>query len=138
VAPSANQALLDEIKAVLAADGSVRLALLFGSRARDRAHSASDVDVAIDAPAGKLGALGARISERLGMEVDLVPLESATIPFLEQLIAHSVVVYESERGRAAAWRSRVLSELETDRPWYRRMRDAWLVRVARDGLGDGR
>jgi predicted nucleotidyltransferase len=138
VALAAKQVLLDEIKAVLAADGSARLALLFGSRARDRAQPTADIDIAIDAPAGRLGVLAARISERLGMEVDLVSLESATIPFLEQLVAHSVVAYESERGRAAAWRSRVLSELETDRPWYRRMRDAWLERVAREGLGDGR
>jgi hypothetical protein len=96
------------------------------------------VALAIDAPGVDRLALGARLSERLGAEVDLVPVDQATIPMLEALVAHGVVAYESDRGNAAAWRSRVLAQLETDRPWYRRMRDAWLARVARQGVGDGR
>jgi hypothetical protein len=56
---------------------------------------------------------------------------------LEQLIAEACVIHESDYGRAASRRARVLSELESDRPWYRRTRDAWLRRVAREGLSDG-
>lgn len=122
---------------MLAADGNVRLALLFGSCARGQADGNSDVDIAVDAPNADLWSLAARISQRLGVEVHVVTLASASIPLLEQLIAEGLVLYESDHGRAASWRSRVLAELETDRPWYRRMRDAWLQRVAREGLSNG-
>lgn len=130
-------ALVEELRELLAGDTNVRLGLLFGSRATGRARPDSDVDLAVDAPGADLAALGARISERVGAEVDIVPLAAATIPMLEQLIADGVVVYEKNRGAGAAWRSRTLAQLETDRPWYRRMRDAWLAKVAREGLGGG-
>jgi len=130
--------LIRELRAILAEEPAVRLALLFGSRARDQAGPGSDVDIAVDAPGADLFALGARISERIGEEVDLIPLDTASIPMLERLIAEGATAYESQRGRAAAWRARVLGQLETDRPWYRRMSRAWLKRVAREGLGVGR
>jgi hypothetical protein len=48
-----------------------------------------------------------------------------------------VVLCEGAAGAAAAWRSRTLSDLEIDRPWYARMREAWLRRVAERGIADG-
>jgi predicted nucleotidyltransferase len=130
--------LIRKMQPILAADGNVRLALLFGSRARGQADDQSDVDIAVDAPDADLWELGARISRTLGVEVDVVPLAPASIPLLEQFVAEAKVIYEAGPGHAASWRARVLSELETDRPWYRRMRDAWLRRVAREGLSDGK
>jgi predicted nucleotidyltransferase len=134
---SPRQALIEEIQPVLAGTGQVRLALLFGSCARQQAHGNSDVDIAVDAPGADLWSLAARVSERVGAEVDVIALASASIPLLEQLIAEGLVIHESEPGRGAAWRSRALAQLETDRPWYRRMRDAWLRRVAQGGLSGG-
>jgi predicted nucleotidyltransferase len=58
----------------------VRLALLFGSCARQQAHLDSDVDIAVDAPGADLWSLAARVSERVGAEVDVIPLASASIP----------------------------------------------------------
>ena len=97
----------------------------------------SDVDLAVDLVGNDLGALAAFLAQRLAMEVDLVRLSDATIPLLEALIRDGVVVFEAKHGLGADWRSRVLAELETDRPWYRRMRDAWLQRVAQRGFDDG-
>jgi hypothetical protein len=63
-----------------------------------------------------------------------VSLVDPTIPLLEELIAHGKVVHESSPGAAARWRFHSLLQLETDRPWYARMRDAWLARVAERGV----
>jgi predicted nucleotidyltransferase len=115
----------------------VKLAIGFGSRARGSARPGSDYDLAVDAPAAVLGELGAALSVRLGLEVDLVRLDVATVPLLEALIADGIVVYEARPGAGALWRSRTLAQLETDRPWYRRQRDAWLEQVAERGFGDG-
>lgn len=136
--PLGQDRLVEELHRILEGESGVRLALLFGSHARGTAAHDSDVDVAVDARGVDLLRLAARLSEHLGAEVDVVPLEAASIPLLERLIDEGIVIHEKDAGAGAAWRSKVLAALETDRPWYRRMRDAWLARVARDGLGDGR
>ena len=133
-----NDALIENLRAFFATESGVRLAVLFGSVARHEAQPGSDIDIAVDAPGMDLLSLAARLSERFDTEVDLVALPTDSIPLMEQLIADGIVLHESERGRAADFRFRLLSQLETDRPWYRRMRDAWLTRVAREGLGNGR
>ena len=122
---------------VLAAFPEVRLALLFGSEARGTARGDSDVDVAVDASPTSLGQVAAALSSRLGAEVDVVRLDTASIPLLEALIAEGIVLHESKPGAGALWRSRVLAQLETDRPWYRRQRDAWIQRVAEHGFSRG-
>jgi predicted nucleotidyltransferase len=122
---------------VLAAFPEVRLAVLFGSEARGTARGDSDVDVAVDAPLTALGQVAAALSSRLGAEVDVVRLDTASIPLLEALIADGIILHESRPGAGALWRSRVLAQLETDRPWYRRQRDAWIQRVAEHGFSRG-
>jgi predicted nucleotidyltransferase len=122
---------------VLAAFPEVRLALLFGSEARGTARRDSDVDVAMDAPLPLLSQVAAALSARLGVEVDVVQLETANIPLLEALISDGIVLHEARPGAGALWRSRALAQLETDRPWYRRQRDAWIQRVAEHGFSRG-
>ncbi|HEX9622074.1 MAG TPA: nucleotidyltransferase domain-containing protein [Polyangiaceae bacterium] len=134
----ATRDLASAIERALRRHGGVELALLFGSHATGRVTESSDIDLALEAPGADLDALGAALSVQLGAEVDLVWLYEATIPLLEALIRDGVVVFEARRGAGAAWRARVLSQLETDRPWYRRMRDAWVKHVADNGIGDGR
>jgi predicted nucleotidyltransferase len=126
------------VKEVAPSYPGLKLVVLFGSVARDRPLPHSDVDLAIDGAGVDPLALAAALSRLLGREVDIVPLRDATIPLLEKLVSQGIVVFEGERHAGAAWRSRALAQLETDRPWYRRMRDAWLARVAREGLGVGR
>ena len=79
-------------------------------------------------------ALGSELSQAVGTTVDLVSLEDPGFALLEELIRDSVPIHEAAAGDAARWRSHALSELDLDRPGFERMRDAWLARVAREGL----
>lgn len=128
---------VNAIVEVLSGFPEVRLALLFGSEARGTAGPGSDVDIALEAPGASLGRVAAALGSRLGVEVDVVRLQDATIPLLEALIADGIVVYEATPAAGALWRSRALAQLETDRPWYRRQRDAWIKRVAEHGFARG-
>lgn len=91
----------------------------------------------MDAPATLVGQVAAALSSRLGAEVDVVRLDTAIIPLLDALLADGIVMHESKPGAGALWRSRVLAQLETDRPWYHRQRDAWIQRVAEHGFSSG-
>lgn len=128
-----RQAILDAVAKVAAAHAGVRVAMVFGSMAKDRTHASSDVDVAIVGHADVL-TIAAEISARVAREVDVVEVSTAAIPLLDAILRDGVVVYERSRGESAAFRSRTLAMLETDRVWYRRMADAWLRRVADRGI----
>lgn len=125
---------VERVRAALLQEPEVELAFLFGSRALGRASPASDADLAVDAHGADLLALAGRLSLALGVEVDVVDLEAAGYPLLGEVVKHGIVVAEKRRGAAAAWRSGTLAMLETDRPWYARMRDAYLARLARGEL----
>ena len=112
----------------------VRLALVFGSRARGTATPTSDVDVAVGAPGVDLLDLTAELSRATGLEVDVVDLEHAGVPLLARIVREGVLVHEHRSGTAATWRAHALADLETDAPWFARMRDAWLARVAARGV----
>jgi len=133
-APATASELIQPFQAVLHARGDVALALLFGSRARGDASETSDVDVALLAPSADLLEIGGRLSQASGLEVDVVSLADPGVPLLDELLRDAVVVYEGRPGAYATWRSHVLADLELDRPWYERMRDAWLARVAERGV----
>ena len=125
------------IRHALAGRADVRLAILFGSQARGTAGDDSDIDIAVDAPGVDLLDLGAMLMQAFDREVDVVPLDDPSIPLLEQLIRDGIVVHEAKPGAGALWRSRTLATLETDRPWFARLRDAWLKRVAERGFSRG-
>jgi predicted nucleotidyltransferase len=127
-----------QLSRALSGRSDVQLAILFGSSARGRATPESDVDVAVLAPGGDRLELALELGKALGLEVDVVDLATAGIPLERQIVAHGIVVHEGSRGAAASWRARVLAALEVDGPWYGRMRDAWLERVAREGIERGR
>jgi predicted nucleotidyltransferase len=131
---TADDDLLVRLRRALSPYAEIRLALLFGSQAKERATSSSDIDLAVHAPGMDLQALAGNLSSELGVEVDVLSLDAATIPLLEALVQDAVVILEGRPGAGAAWRSRTLTQLETDRPFYRRMRDAWLRRVAERGV----
>lgn len=116
------------LSGAFAREPGVRVAVLFGSVAEGRDRPGSDVDLAVLAPVVDLLELGQRLGAQLGREVDVVDLSRVTIPLMEELVAHGIVVHEGEPGAAALWRSRTLATLETDRPWFARMRDAFLGR----------
>jgi predicted nucleotidyltransferase len=132
-----NRQLVTQLETILASFDEVRLALLFGSQAKGRATSASDVDLAVLSAVSTSSAVAAKVSDAIGREVDVVSLADPTIPLLRELIRDGIVVYERRAGEGALWRSRTLAQLEVDGPWYDRMRDAWIARVAQRGLSSG-
>lgn len=128
-----RQEVVAKLRELLAGAG-VRLGLLFGSWARGEQRVGSDVDVAVLGSADRLE-LAAELGRALGREVQVLSLDAELgVPLLEELVRDAVVVFEGEPGAAARWRTRALIDLETDRPWYARMREAWLRRVAERGL----
>lgn len=130
-----NPALVTEpLRRLLHGRGDVRLVIVFGSRARGDALPDSDLDVAVEAPGVDLLALGAEMSRTTGLEVDVLDLRHVTVPLLDRIVREGVPVHEGERGRLGQWWARALADLETDRPWFHRMRDAWLERVAERGV----
>ena len=78
--------------------------------------------------------IAAALSLAVGRDVHVVRLDDASIPLLEEIIDHGVVVHEGRPGSGASWRSHALADLELDRPWYALQRDAWLKRVAAEGI----
>jgi hypothetical protein len=66
--------------------------------------------------------------------VDVISLADPGVPLLDELLRDGVVLYQARPGACATWRSHVLADLELDRPWYERLRDAWLERVSRLGV----
>jgi predicted nucleotidyltransferase len=111
-----------------------RLAVVFGSRARCTAVEASDVDVAVHAPGVDLLGRAADLSRVTGREVDVVALDNAGVALLARIVREGLGVHEPRPSALAAWRAHALADLETDRPWFARMRDAWLARVAARGV----
>ena len=135
--PALPPSVVAELRSALRERDDVLLAILFGSQASGRAGADSDVDVALWAPGVDLLDLAAELGTGLGREVDVVALDDVFVPVLAEIVAHGIVVHEGRPGAAGSWRSRALATLETDLPWYRRMRDAWLGRVAARGVSDG-
>jgi predicted nucleotidyltransferase len=130
--------LVERLRLALAGRRDVRVAILFGSQARGTARADSDVDLAVVAPDADPLDLAAELSQALEREVDVVPLsDDPGVPLLEALVRDGVIVHEATRGAGALWRSRALTTLETDRPWYDRMSNAWLKRVAEKGFSRG-
>lgn len=93
----------------------------------------TDFDVAISGDVDTLG-LASDLSHILGCEVDIVDLEAASYPLVGELLRDGIVLHERRPGAASSWRTRAILEHEADRPWFERMRDAYMVRVADKGI----
>jgi uncharacterized protein len=126
----APDSTIEALRRALRGRKDIRLALLFGSRARGRARPGSDADVAVLGRGLDLLELAADLSAAAHVEVDVVSLEDPGYPLLNALLRDSIVLHEGERGAAATWRSHALLDAELDRPGYERMRDAYLKRLA--------
>jgi hypothetical protein len=94
----------------------------------------SDLDIAILGKDVDTFELAGRLSLATHREVDVVDLARAPIPLLDAILREGVVLFERTHGSEGRFRSHALSMLETDRPWYERMQNAWLKRVAERGV----
>lgn len=118
------------LREALEGQAGLELAFLFGSHATGREHEGSDVDLAIRARGVALLEVARRVSLAVGLEVDVVDLDAVGYPLLREIVEQGVLVAESSAGAAARWRAHALVDLETDRPWFERMRDGYLARAA--------
>jgi uncharacterized protein len=122
--------VVEALRKALSGRKDVRVALLFGSRSRGRARPDSDADVAVLGRDLNLLRLASDLSAAAEVEVDVVSLSDPGYPLLNALLRDGLLLHEGEPGAAAAWRSRAWLQAETDRPWFERMRDAYLRRLA--------
>ena len=104
--------LVGRLRAVLRTEPNVALAVLFGSVARgDDLPDSSDVDLLVELRISKPGALQAlqeRLTERLGVEVQIVPLQvTRRDPLLMEEILRD--------GRPLIDRDRIWSEVQAQR-----------------------
>jgi predicted nucleotidyltransferase len=125
-----NDPVVAALREALSGRRDVRLALLFGSRARGKARPGSDADVAVLGKDLDLLELAADLTEAARVEVDVVSLEDPGYPLLNAVLRDGIVLHEGERHAEATWRSRALMDAETDRPGYERMRDSYLRKLA--------
>lgn len=121
---------VESLRKALSDHQEVRLALLFGSRARGQARPDSDADVAVLGENLDLLELAADLSDAAKIEVDVVDIQDPGYPLLNALLRDGIVLSEGERGAAARWWTRAILQAETDRPGYERMRDSYLQRLA--------
>jgi predicted nucleotidyltransferase len=126
----ADPALVEALRSALAGRKDVKLALLFGSRARGRFRPDSDVDVAYLGRDVDPLELASQLSEAVRREVQAVGIADASYPLLQAVLRDGILLHQGEPGAEARWRSHTIAQLETDRPWFERMRDAYLKRLA--------
>ncbi len=136
--------LASSVRSVLERHPEVRLALVFGSRARGAANPESDLDLAVETVRGReldRLALMAELRSATGLDVDVVdvtPGRPIGYPLLKALNREGRVIYEAERHAEAELRTRALLQASVDRPGYERMRDAYLAHLATPaGAADG-
>jgi predicted nucleotidyltransferase len=127
--------LLAAVRETLRDRRDVHLALLFGSRARGRFRPDSDIDLAVQGEDLDRLALARDLSLATGHEVDVVDLAAAGFPLLNAIARDGIFVHQGRPGAAGRWLSRTITLLETDRPNYERMRDAYLRKLAEGAHG---
>ncbi len=88
--------------------------ILFGSAAKERMHSGSDVDIAFMSdrsfPAYDVFMVAQELSELLGREVDLVDFRQASTVFKAQIVGYGVVLRDSEPVKRQVAFMRALKE----------------------------
>jgi predicted nucleotidyltransferase len=126
-----TEALVATLRQALRGRKDVHLAVLFGSRARGRARPDSDVDLAVQGENLDLLALAYELTLATRHEVDVVDLARAGYPLLNAILRDAVWVHQGRPGAGGRWLSHTIDQLELDRSWYERMRDAYLRKLAR-------
>jgi len=118
--------LLSELRNVLRTEPTVAFAALFGSAARGEMHAASDVDVLVAGrDSSDVRALASRLSERMGLRVQLVSLDDARRAPL--LLAEVLT-----EGRVLVDRVGLWQRLQRQRPSVERAAAAERARVDRE------
>lgn len=126
----ADPALVETLRAALADRKDVELALLFGSRARGRFRPDSDVDVAYLGKEVDPLELSAHLTSATRLEVQAVDIADPSYPLMQAVLRDGIVLHQGKPGAVGRWRSHAIAQLETDRPGFERMQDAFLKRLS--------
>ena len=124
------------IHKVLARHPSIRIAILFGSLATDRAHMNSDLDLAVASSTPLTPQARIQLIEELavatGRPIDLVDLDSAHNPLLQQILTQGRLLIRNSPTQYAELIRRMVYEEADVMPYYRRIlaarRQAWIGR----------
>lgn len=135
----ADPDLLQRLRGALGKGPPLRLAVLFGSRARGGERPDSDVDVGIVPldPGVPLQAelnLQRQLSEAAQLEVDLVRLDGEDLLLAREAAVHGVAIYESQAGAFARFRANAVSAWLDFETSLAPARARWLSRVAQQGV----
>lgn len=125
---------LAAIAAYLAAQDDLRLGIVFGSVARQRATARSDLDLAVlaDRPlaAERRMALIGELARLTGHAVDLVDLATAGIPVARSALLTGRVLLQRDAATYPAQVSRILIDSADFLPYRNRLlrerREAWM------------
>jgi predicted nucleotidyltransferase len=103
----------------------VKLAYMFGSAARDRLTSTSDIDVAVAAetklPLETRLAMAMQLSKALHREVDLIDLQEVTGEILQQSLCQSIQLLQKDAGLYAHLIQRLWFDQADLMPYRRRI-----------------
>ena len=122
---------IESLSRALADVSAVRLAVLFGSAARGRADSRSDLDVAVELEGGPeaLSRLAVRLSRAAGREVDLVSLREAPPLLRFEIARDGIVIVERTPHAWADFRAKAMIDWWDWAPTARIMHAAALGRL---------
>src|SRR5262245_43687651 len=113
---------MEGIRDVLAGDGRVAYALLFGSTARGGAHAGSDLDIAVGLMpgtrflAGDVGDLVSRLESVAGRSVDIVILDEAPPAIAYRIFRDGIELLVRDRARLVQRKARAILEYLDFRP----------------------
>jgi predicted nucleotidyltransferase len=114
----------------------LHLAVLFGSQARGKARPDSDLDLAVLGDQLDTLSLARDLSLATDLEVDVIDLgQDLGYPLLNAIVRDAIFVFQGRPNAGGRWLSNSLLQLELDRPWYERMRNAYLKGLAEGAHG---
>lgn len=125
------------LAAALAHEPDVRLAVLFGSTARQECQAASDVDIGVLGPSSRqLPSLGVRLERAIGRTVDLIDLAQAPPLLRFEIARDGLLLAEREPHLWSDVRARALVDWWDWAPIARRFHSAAAERLRRQ-VADG-
>jgi predicted nucleotidyltransferase len=131
-----NISLVDRLREVLKGREDIQLAVLFGSQARGKARPDSDLDLGVLGDQLDTLSLARDLSLVTDLEVDVVDLgQDLGYPLLNAIVRDAIFVHQGRPNAGGRWLSNSLLQLELDRPWYERMRNAYLKSLAEGAHG---
>ena len=120
-----DQQVQTAILHVLEAFPEIKIASVFGSAARGRLTSMSDIDVAVAAetklPLATRLAMALQLSQALHREVDLIDLQDVTGEILQQSLCQGVKLLQKDAGLYARLIQRLWFDQADMMPYRRRI-----------------